>query len=93
MRNWHTLTKEETLGQLNTTSPGLSDDEVAKRQKEHGPNRLEEAKSKPAWRMLLGQFTERSESGVAAGLRGTELLVAVEGFPEMSWRWFSGSQG
>ena len=58
MHAWHTRTKEDTLSQLNTTPHGLAEDEVAERQKQYGPNQLEETPRRPPWRMLLDQFTE-----------------------------------
>ncbi len=58
-KSWHTLSVEETAQKLNTSAlTGLSHEEAAQRLAQHGANALNEAKSRPAWRMLLDQFTE-----------------------------------
>ncbi len=55
----HTVPTEEVLHQLKTSvSDGLSATEAQARLNEYGPNELEEKAKKPAWKMLLGQFTE-----------------------------------
>ncbi|HHX11592.1 MAG TPA: HAD family hydrolase, partial [Clostridiales bacterium] len=44
---WHSMTIEETVKQLNTSlSRGLASEEVLKRQKTYGLNRLEVKKGK-----------------------------------------------
>ena len=48
----------DVLRGLSTTPAGLSPEEAADRLSRHGPNELRETASRPAWRMLLGQFTE-----------------------------------
>src|SRR5687768_1482897 len=56
---WHQLPAEaviESLGvNLNT---GLSSDEVRRRQKELGPNRVTARRGVPAWRKFLQQFNQ-----------------------------------
>ncbi|PRY06438.1 Ca2+-transporting ATPase [Pontibacter ummariensis] len=58
VKNWHTKTKEEALAELNTSANGLSRAEAGSRLEEYGPNKLEEAKRKSPFKMLLQQFTE-----------------------------------
>ncbi|WP_280546011.1 HAD-IC family P-type ATPase [Halomonas sp. 11-S5] len=55
-RHWHAMTPEEALGQLDTTREGLGEEEARVRLERHGPNRLQQAKGRPAWRRLLDQF-------------------------------------
>ena len=54
---WHALADAEIVKLLDVNPKhGLSDDEVVKRQKQFGPNRLTARRSLPAWRRLLNQF-------------------------------------
>lgn len=54
---WHALSVEETLASLKTGNKGLTTSEFANRLKLFGPNSLEQAKSKPKWKLVLEQFT------------------------------------
>ncbi|OGG95420.1 MAG: hypothetical protein A2527_04750 [Candidatus Lambdaproteobacteria bacterium RIFOXYD2_FULL_50_16] len=55
---WHTATPQETVSRLQTSAQqGLSLAEVASRQAQYGPNRLEESQAKSPWRMFFEQFT------------------------------------
>ena len=54
--NWHHLSTDEVLSQLETTRKGLSDEEARRRLAEQGPNRLEEAQKESPLRRLLRQF-------------------------------------
>ncbi|PRY71394.1 cation-translocating P-type ATPase [Halomonas ventosae] len=55
-RHWHAMSPEDALGQLETTREGLGEQEARARLDRHGPNRLQQAKGRPAWRRLLDQF-------------------------------------
>ena len=56
---WWALEGEELAGRLGSDPvAGLSDGEAARRLATGGPNELVEAPRKPAWRMLLDQFTD-----------------------------------
>ncbi len=56
---WHNLPADEVARTLNVTlSTGLSADEVAKRQKESGPNRVAARRGTPLWRKFLQQFNQ-----------------------------------
>ena len=56
---WHTLTAEEAASRLEVdTAVGLSSQVVTERQAEFGPNRLEEKKKAPAWRLFVSQFED-----------------------------------
>lgn len=58
MSIWHTRTTQEVLTQLNTSTKGITDTEAGVRLKKYGHNRLEEAKRRSPFVMLLAQFTE-----------------------------------
>lgn len=56
---WHSLSIEETVKQLNTSlSRGLTSEEVLKRQKTYGPNRLEVKKGKNIIQKFIAQFKD-----------------------------------
>lgn len=55
-KKWHHLTTDTVLGNLNADTKGLNADEVQKRLKKHGPNKLPEAKSRSALMRFLLQF-------------------------------------
>ncbi len=54
--HWHQLSVEDVFTQLSSSSAGLSAAEVAKRQKEAGPNRVSSVRGTPAWLKFLRQF-------------------------------------
>ena len=47
----------EALQSLNTSSAGLGAEEIARRRKEFGPNRIEAVRSDPIWLSLAREFT------------------------------------
>ena len=53
---WHSLSAEEVLKLLGSTSEGLSNDEVAKRLQIYGYNEIEEKRRKTALNIFLDQF-------------------------------------
>ncbi|MBK8989663.1 MAG: cation-translocating P-type ATPase [Chloroflexi bacterium] len=55
-QSWHTLTRDDTLIQLNTSPNGLDTTEAAKRLQENGPNELQAAHRVSPWALLLEQF-------------------------------------
>jgi len=56
---WHQLPAEEVVGFLEVNlSTGLSATEVARRQKECGPNRVTARRGTPAWLKFLKQFNQ-----------------------------------
>jgi Ca2+-transporting ATPase len=58
-RAWHHLPMEETVGFLNVNpSVGLSAGEVARRQREFGPNRVTPHRGTPGWMKFLQQFNQ-----------------------------------
>ena len=55
---WHTVGIDAALRQLDTPADtGLSAQVVVERRQQYGPNELEETGGRPAWRILLDQFT------------------------------------
>ncbi|NEZ03461.1 HAD-IC family P-type ATPase [Wenzhouxiangella sp. XN201] len=56
MKPWHTLTPAESLEGLQSSSPGLTAEEAARRLAKDGPNALPESPRRPWWRRLLAQF-------------------------------------
>lgn len=58
-KSWHQLPVEEVLQLLRVTSAtGLSADEVQRRQKESGPNRVTARRGTPTWLKFLRQFNQ-----------------------------------
>ena len=56
---WHTLKKQEVLNNLKTNEAyGLTKDEVTKRQKEYGKNKLEEKKKESYLIKFIKQFND-----------------------------------
>ena len=56
---WHKLPAEEVVGFLGVNlATGLSADEVRRRQKEFGPNRVTARRGTPAWMKFLQQFNQ-----------------------------------
>ena len=53
---WHTLTPEETLRNLSSSSQGLSAEEAGQRLLQHGPNELKAKKQTPLALVFLQQF-------------------------------------
>ncbi len=53
---WHTLTTDEVLSQLQSTPAGLTEDEAIQRLAEHGPNELTAAHRVSPWKLLFEQF-------------------------------------
>ncbi len=73
---WHSLTVEEAIEALDTgQEKGLSSEEVARRQKQYGPNELKEAPPKTIWAKLWAQFNDF----VIWLLVGAALISAVLG--------------
>ncbi|MGB3309352.1 MAG: cation-translocating P-type ATPase [Nodosilinea sp.] len=55
---WHTVGIDAALSQLDShADTGLSAQAVVERRHQYGPNELEETGGRPAWRILLDQFT------------------------------------
>ncbi|WP_035985848.1 cation-translocating P-type ATPase [Leptolyngbya sp. KIOST-1] len=55
---WHTVGIDAALGQLDShPDTGLSAEAVVERRRQYGPNELEETGGRPAWRILLDQFS------------------------------------
>ncbi|MEA5452944.1 cation-translocating P-type ATPase [Leptolyngbya sp. CCNP1308] len=55
---WHTVGIDEALSQLDSNDDtGLTAQAVLDRRSQYGPNELEEVGGRPAWRILLDQFT------------------------------------
>ncbi len=55
-RNWHALSAEQALDQLESRSEGLSGEESSSRLEQHGPNVLPRAPRRPAWLRFLSHF-------------------------------------
>ncbi|MBN2151972.1 MAG: HAD-IC family P-type ATPase [Candidatus Lokiarchaeota archaeon] len=55
-KQWHAMGAEEVLAELGTSVHGLSEEEVARRLKEHGPNELAEGHKITKLEILLGQL-------------------------------------
>lgn len=56
-KKWHSMKAGEVIDELNTDkSNGLDDEEITKRQKKYGKNKLPKGKQKPWWKRFLEQF-------------------------------------
>ncbi len=55
---YYSLSVEETLGDVGTTTDGLLTDEAASRLETNGKNKLAEGKKTPMWRRFLGQLAD-----------------------------------
>lgn len=55
---WHSLTQAQSLGALESSPEGLSDQEAATRLIRHGPNELPEAREEPWWALVLRQLRD-----------------------------------
>lgn len=58
MNNWHSITKEEALRELDSALTGLTQKEAAKRQKKYGFNLLEAKKKTPLFLRFISQFKD-----------------------------------
>ena len=56
--DWHALTSDEVLEELQSHSDGLSSDEVLQRREKYGMNKLAEKPPIPAWKKFLEQFQD-----------------------------------
>ena len=56
--DWHALTSDEVLEELQSHSDGLSSDEVLQRREKYGMNKLAEKPPVPAWKKFLEQFQD-----------------------------------
>lgn len=75
----------DLASQLNTNiNTGLSNDEVAQKLAEFGPNELQEAKAKPLWRILLEQFNVLNILVLLCG------VLSVSGIPDDDPDWIGG---
>ena len=56
--HWHALDPDAVTTSLNVEPKvGLTDSEVTQRQIRYGPNALQRIQSRPAWRVIIDQFT------------------------------------
>ena len=56
--DWHALTSDEVLLELQSHEAGLSSDEVLQRREKYGLNKLAEKPPVPAWKKFLEQFQD-----------------------------------
>ena len=56
--DWHALTSDEVLEELQSHGDGLSSDEVLQRREKYGMNKLAEKPPVPAWKKFLEQFQD-----------------------------------
>ncbi|MFZ1685963.1 MAG: cation-translocating P-type ATPase [Flavobacteriales bacterium] len=56
--NWHTLSTDRTLDELDTAPEGLTSAKAAELLEKHGPNQLPEKRRVPPWLMFLRQFKD-----------------------------------
>jgi Ca2+-transporting ATPase len=85
--NWHTLTTDEAVQQLETSpESGLSSADAAKRLARFGANELKEKRARSPWRMLLDQFSDfmiivliiaAIISGYVGGVEDTVVIIVI----------------
>ena len=56
--DWHAMTPEEVLSELQSHDAGLSSDEVLQRREKYGRNKLAEKPPVPGWKKFLEQFQD-----------------------------------
>ena len=56
--DWHAMTPEEVLSELQSHDAGLSSDEVLQRREKYGRNKLAEKPPVPSWKKFLEQFQD-----------------------------------
>ena len=54
---WHSMSADDVLSALDSTTDGLSADEATSRRERYGPNEIEQAEPASRLRMLLAEFT------------------------------------
>jgi magnesium-transporting ATPase (P-type) len=94
--NWHTLTIDRTLAQLDTDDrTGLTEPQIIDRQQEFSANELVAAASRQWWQILLDQFTNIlsifafyytvpiSSVGLSSTANGILISIALPGFVQM----------
>jgi Ca2+-transporting ATPase len=57
-KSWHTMSREETLKELNSTETGLSQTEAQERLAQYGPNELQKERRSSPIKMFLEQFAD-----------------------------------
>jgi len=80
--DWHALSSEEALDELNSRREGLESQEARRRLDEYGPNQLQQEQSRPWYRRLAEQFNNvlmliLIVAAVASQLLGHSLDAAV----------------
>ncbi|MDI5920362.1 HAD-IC family P-type ATPase [Halomonas sp. LR5S13] len=80
--DWHALSPEEALDQLESHREGLDSQDAKRRLDEYGPNQLQQAESRPWYRRLAEQFNNvlmliLIVAAVASQLLGHSLDAAV----------------
>ena len=56
-QKWYSVSPDQAMLELETSSEGLSETEAMARFEQYGPNRLKSVKETSAWKILLHQFT------------------------------------
>ncbi|MDQ9172490.1 calcium-translocating P-type ATPase, PMCA-type [Oxalobacteraceae bacterium R-40] len=84
---WHALSEDELAHKLDTDAGhGLSNEEAARRFRQHGPNAIRETPPRALWRILLDQFMDfmilvliaaAIISGVIGDLKDTIAIVVI----------------
>ncbi|SFU30222.1 cation-translocating P-type ATPase [Halomonas korlensis] len=93
--NWHAMTSDEALGNLESSLKGLSSSEAEARLTQYGPNELQQQKGRPWWQRLLEQFNNilililifaaaaslwLGEAFDAGAILGVVIIIALIGF-------------
>jgi Ca2+-transporting ATPase len=83
--DWHALSTEEAIKRLESRAEGLDSAEAERRLADHGPNQLQQARGRPAWKRLLEQFNNilililLAAAAASLGLGHTLDAIAISG--------------
>jgi Ca2+-transporting ATPase len=83
---WWTRNIDDIIKELETSPEGLSDDVVLRKREKSGPNELEQAERRPAWKIFLDQFKDfmivvllaaAVISGIAGDATDTIIIIVI----------------
>ena len=78
-KTWHSRTPQEAMQELKVTADGLTSQEAKERLTKYGSNEIKKEKGKPAYKILIGQFTNIL---MVILLFAVALSLAVEEIPD-----------
>ena len=58
MKNYHQMTRDDVLLDINGSTSPLSPEQIKENQQKYGPNELMEEKETPVWQIFIEQFKD-----------------------------------